>query len=152
MIPNPWVILGFLVALAGVYGYGHHAGYQERELEMQTEIARLNEQARASEQVMNNKLNDKVSELRKAKDEITKKQSDIDKRIDSGQLQFPTSCVQSTQDARSATGNSTNSTESDRQAIKDIVSITTDGDKAIEQLNTCIAAYNMVKEKINGKR
>jgi hypothetical protein len=152
MIPNPWVILGFLVALAGVYGYGHHEGYAERDQEMQAQIAKLNEESRVKEQQMTNQVNAKAAELRKAKDEITKKQSDIDKRIDSGQLQFPTSCVQSTQDARSATGNSTNSTESDRQAIKDIVSITTDGDKAIEQLNTCIAAYNMVKEKINGKR
>ena len=149
---NPYVILAVLLALGGVYGYGHHEGYAERDQEMQAQIAKLNEESRAKEQQMTNQVNAKAAELRKAKDEISQKQSNISTLIDSGKLQFPTSCVQSTQDARSATGNSTNSTESDRQAIKDIVSITTDGDKAIEQLNACIAAYNMVKEKINGKR
>lgn len=150
---NPYVILGFLVALAGVYGYGHHEGYAERESEMQAQIAKLNEESRAKEQIMNNKLNDKVSELRKAKDAVSQKQSNISSLIDAGKLQFPTSCVQPTESSRSAAGNSdSSSAQPDRQALKDIVSIATDGDKAIEQLNSCISAYNLVKEKINGKR
>jgi len=150
---NPYVIVAVVFTLFGVYGYGHHQGYAERELEMQAQIAKLNEQSRAKEQEMNNKLNDKVSELRKAKDAVNQKQSNISNLIDSGRLQFPTSCVQSTESSRSAAGNSDSSTpQSDGQALKDIVSITTDGDKAIEQLNACISAYNLVKEKINGKR
>ena len=31
MTMNPWVILSVLMALAGVYGYGHHQGYKEKE-------------------------------------------------------------------------------------------------------------------------
>lgn len=151
---NPWIILGFVLALAGVYGYGHHEGYQERELEMQAEIARLNEQARASEQVMNNKLNDKVSELRKAKDAISKKQSDINALADAGKLQLPTSsCVQTGADAGASTGDRDEArAKLERETIKALVAIVADGDKNTTQLNACIDTYNQVKEKINGKR
>jgi hypothetical protein len=151
---NPWVILGFVLALAGVYGYGHHAGYQERELEMQAEISRLNEQARASEQVMNNKLNDKVSELRKAKDAISKKQSDINALADAGKLQLPTSsCIQTSADAGASTGDRDEArAKLERETIKALVAIVADGDKNTTQLNACIDTYNQVKEKINGKR
>lgn len=151
---NPWIILGFVLALAGVYGYGHHEGYQERELEMQAEIARLNEQARASEQVMNNKLNDKVSELRKAKDAISKKQSDINALADAGKLQLPTSsCVQTSADAGASTGDRDEArAKLERETIKALVAIVADGDKNTTQLNACIDTYNQVKEKINGKR
>ena len=32
-LPNPWLILGMMLALAGVYGYAHHQGYKEKETE-----------------------------------------------------------------------------------------------------------------------
>ena len=47
---NPYLIIGLILALAGVYGYAHHAGYAERDAEMQQEIALRNEEARAKEQ------------------------------------------------------------------------------------------------------
>ena len=47
---NPWIIIAFLLALAGFYGYGHHKGWVERDAEMQAEIAQKNEEARTKEQ------------------------------------------------------------------------------------------------------
>ena len=56
MIPNPWVILGVLLALAGFYGYGHHKGWDDRDIEMQAEIAVKNEEARVKEQELTKQL------------------------------------------------------------------------------------------------
>jgi hypothetical protein len=63
-------------------------------------------------------------------------------------LRFPTSCGIS---AHSGSSNGTTANESDieRQAIKDIVALTTEGDTAITNLNACIAQYNQVRETVN---
>jgi hypothetical protein len=151
---NPWVILGFVLALAGVYGYGHHAGYAERDQEMQAEIARLNEESRSKEQQMTNQVNAKAYELRKAQNEISKKQSDINALADAGKLQLPTSsCIQTSADAGASTGDRDEArAKLERETIKALVAIVADGDKNTTQLNACIDTYNQVKEKINGKR
>ncbi len=151
---NPWVILGFVAALAGVYGYGHHTGYAERDKEMQAEIARLNEESRSKEQQMTSQVNAKAYELRKAQNEISKKQSDINALADAGKLQLPTSsCVQTSTDAGASTGDRDEArAKLERETIKALVAIVADGDKNTTQLNACIDTYNQVKEKINGKR
>jgi hypothetical protein len=131
-----------------VYFYGHHAGYQERVAEDQAEIIRLNTEARAKEDELNKKLSQTGLALRKARDDIKTKQTSINARIDSGELRLPSSCsVQ----ANSSTPNDAgaNAAQSDRQAIKDIVSIATDGDAAIVSLNACISQYNQVRDTVN---
>ena len=145
---NPWLIIGAICAILGVYFYGHHEGYQERVAEDQAEIIRLNTEARAKEDELNKKLAQTGIALRKARDDIKTKQTSINARIDSGELRLPSSCsVQ----ANSSTPNDagTNATQSDRQAIKDIVSIAADGDSAIVSLNACIAQYNQVRQTVN---
>jgi len=145
---NPWLIIGAICAILGVYFYGHHAGYQERVAEDQAEIIRLNTEARAKEDELNKKLSQTGLALRKARDDIKTKQTSINARIDSGELRLPSTCgVQ----ANSSTPNDagTNATQSDRQAIKDIVSIAADGDAAIVSLNACIAQYNQVRQTVN---
>jgi len=145
---NPWQILGVIGLLIGSYFYGHHAGYQERLTEDQIEIARLNDEARAKEQQVNQRFADLTSQLTKAKNDIKQKQSDIDKRIDSGELRLPSSCpVQASAD--SASGDGGKASELERQAIKDIVSIASDGDSAIEDYNTCVRKYNEVRDRFN---
>jgi len=63
-------------------------------------------------------------------------------------LRLPSTCgVQASADATN--GNQTNRAESDRQAIKDIVAIASDGDKAIVKLNACISQYNEVMQTVN---
>lgn len=145
---NPWLIIGVISTFIGVYFYGHHAGYQQRVDEDQAEIIRLNGEARAKEAELNQKIAIATTALRKAKDDIKTKQSSIDARVDSGELRLPTSCsVQANPSAPAGDGNK--GSESDRQAIKDIVAITTDGDSAIKDLNACVAKYNEVRDSFN---
>jgi len=150
---NPWVILGAIFTLIGVYSYGHHSGYQERVTEDEIEIARLNDEARTKEAELNKKVTQTAYALRKAKDDIATKQASINERIRAGELRLPSSCaIQTPTDAGATPGNrDTNAGQSDRQAIEDIVAIAADGDRAITQLNTCIDTYNKVREGLNVK-
>jgi len=68
-------------------------------------------------------------------------------------LRFPSTCsVQASTDAGSAGGDTKDGAESERQALKDIVTIAADGDLAITRLNACIDTYNAVKDKVNVKQ
>jgi len=92
---NPWVILAVVFALGGFYGYGHHKGWDERDQEMQSEIAAKNEEARTKEQELNKQINEQSNKLQEANNAITQKQTDITKLIRSGSLRIQaTSCVQ----------------------------------------------------------
>lgn len=147
-LPNPYIILAFVCALVGVYGYGHHQGYEQKSTEDAVEISRLNAESLEKEHRVADKFDQINSQLRKAKDEIKSKQASIDSRIDSGELRLPSSCaVQPAADTAPGDGNK--GSESDRQAIKAFVSITTDGDSAIKDLNACITKYNEVRDTFN---
>jgi hypothetical protein len=64
-----------------------------------------------------------------------------------------TSCVQTSSSATPASGDSPKAgSESDTETLRLIAQIAADGDKAINQLNACIDAYQAVMEKSNGKR
>ena len=143
-------VLGLVLVISGGYYVADHRGYQRRVAEDQAEIERLNGEARAKEAELDKAKKEKSQAIRKANDAIVQKQSDINKRIDSGELRLPTSCgVQASPDARTANGNGEVQSDSSRQAIKDIVSIATEGDRAIVQLNACIDFYNEVRSKVN---
>ena len=149
---NPWVIIGAICAVLGVYFYGHHAGYQERVAEDQAEIIRLNDEARAKEAELNKKLSGVTTALVKARNDVKTKQSSINSRIDSGELRLPTSCpVQASADAGATSGNTTDAGQSERETIKALASIAADGDIAITQLNACIDTYQKVREMVNVK-
>ena len=154
MMPNPWMILGAIAVCISAYFYGHHAGFVDRDQEMQAEIALKNEQIRQNEHKLNEQLSATSTELKDANDAIAKKQSDLDRLINTGRVRLPaSSCVQTTPSAGPAPSNSPETTtESEREVLRLIAEITADGDKAINQLNACIDAYNQVKETINGKR
>ena len=140
-----------LVILGGAYVTDHH-GYQRRVAEDQVEIDRLNGEARAKEAELNKKLSGVTSALVKARNDVKDKQTSLNARVDSGELRLPSSCpIQTSSDAPTASGNTANASQSDRQAIKDIVAIATDGDLAITQLNACIDTYNKVREVVNVK-
>jgi hypothetical protein len=145
---NPWAILGVILLVTGVYYEGHHRGYEERVLEDQAEISRLNDEARSKEQQVTEKFASLNSQLTKAKNEIKEKQFSIDQRIDSGELRLPSNCpIHASSDT--ASGDGDKGSESDKQVIKDIVTIATDGDSAIEELNTCIRKYEEVRMSFN---
>ena len=147
-LTNPYVSFALFVFIVGVGGYEHHAGYQARVLEDEVEIARLNDEARAKEQQVAQKFSQINSQLKKAKDDIQSKQYSINSRVDSGELRLPTSCSVHTP-TDTASGDRDKAGESDRQAIKDIVAITSDGDSAIKDLNACVAKYNEVRDSFN---
>jgi len=151
MIPNPWVILGVLLALAGFYGYGHHKGWADRDIEMQSEIAVKNEEARVKEQELTKQLTENSTKLMEANNAITEKQSSLDRAIRAGRVRLPsTSCVQTSSNTPVASGDSPKAgSESDTEVLRLIAQIIADGDKAINQLNACIDSYNKVMEAVN---
>ena len=154
MMPNPWMIIGAIVVCISAYFYGHHAGFAQRDQEMQAEIAVKNEESRVKEQELNKQLNENSTKLQEANNAITQKQSALDRAISTGRVRLPSAgCVQTNASAPTASGNSDQAeSESDRETLRLIAQIAADGDRAVNQLNACIDAYNQVMEKVNGQR
>jgi len=163
-IPKAYLILAAVFAAIGIYFYGHHKGWTERDLEMQAEIAKKNEEARLIEQNMTSKLNQNATKLEEANNVLAEKSTALDRAIRAGRLRLPTaSCVQATPSASTPAGNSQEAgsqlngpadqtSDADRATLAAIAEIVAQGDKNTLQLNACIDAYNQVREQINGKQ
>lgn len=152
-LPNPWMILGAITAASLVYFYAHHVGYAKRDQEMQMEIARLNGEAREKEQKLAENLNNTSIQLKEANDVVTKKQTDLDAAIRAGRVRLgSSSCVQTATSAATASANNSEASESERETLRLIAQLAAEGDRAINELNACIAAYNQVRDTINGQR
>jgi len=160
---NPWMIIGAICVVLGTYKYGTHTGYKERDAEMQTEIARLNEESRAKEQKLAQDLNQTSSQLKEANDVVTQKQNSLDAAIRAGRVRLnSSSCVQAATSAASATrdsqeaGSKSNGQanpsidEQERATLAAIAEIIAQGDRNTAQLNACIDAYQKIRETING--
>jgi Sec-independent protein translocase protein TatA len=149
-----YLIIGTLIAIAlfGVYEY--RSGYKDRDAEMQAEIAKKNEEARAKEQELNKQLNDNASKLQEANNAINEKQSALERAIRAGRVRLPaTGCVQTNAGSAPAAGSGDQAGgESDRQTLAAIAEIVAQGDRNTAQLNACIDAYNAVREQVNGQR
>lgn len=151
-IPLPYLLLALSLALFGTYRGGYHFGWSDRDKDMQVEIAKKNNEARELEKNMTSKLADKETELRKAQDEISKKQSAMHELARTGKLRLPTaSCVQASPSAPAPTGDKQDATDIERQTISALIDLVTEGDKAITKLNSCIDSYNEVRTLINGQ-
>lgn len=154
-IPLPWIIIGAIVSLFTTYQVGHRYGWLERDQDMQIEIAKKNDEARELEKNMASKLADKETALRKAQNEISKKQSAMRELANTGRLRLPTpSCVQSSPSVSTPTGDSRDEpSELERQTINTLIDLVAEGDKAITKHAACVAAYNEMRELVNnGKR
>ena len=154
-LPLPWLIVGAIISLFGTYRVGHHYGWLERDVDMQTAISKKNEEARALEQNLTSKLADQETQLRKAQDDVKKKQSAMHELARTGRLRLPTaSCPQASQSAGPAVGDTQPSQpdapELERQTIATLIDIAAEGDKAITKLNACASAYQEVRRLING--
>jgi uncharacterized phage infection (PIP) family protein YhgE len=153
MMPNPWMILGAIAVCISAYFYGHHAGFAQRDQEMQAEIAKKNEQSRQAEHKLNEQINQTSTELKEANDAIAKKQSDLARLISAGRVRLPSpGCVQASASAPAAGGDSQDASESDRQTLLLIAQLAAEGDQAINRLNSCIDAYNEVRGAVNAQR
>ncbi len=160
---NPWFIIGALAACAGSYFYGHHKGWWERDVEMQAVIAKKNEEARQTEQKMAELINSGSAKLKEANDALDKKSSALDRAIAAGRVRLPApSCVQASTSSTAPTGNQQAGSQPDRapdepsdaerETLRLIAQIAADGDRAINQLNACIDAYEAIRSQINGQR
>jgi hypothetical protein len=152
-IPLPYIALAIGIALFGSYRGGYHFGWEDRDNDMKLAIAQKNDEARELEKNMTSKLSDQETKLRKAQDDVKKKQSAMHELARTGRLRLPApSCPQTGTSATTATGNSnTDASESERQTIEALIDIAADGDKAIVKLNACINAYNEVRVLVNGQ-
>jgi hypothetical protein len=152
-LPNPKFILVAVIACGAAYLYGHHKGWWERDVEMQAEIAKRNEESREKEQQLQKQLNTQTSQLMEANNAITQKQSSLDAAIRAGRVRLPSSsCVQTNPSTGAAPSNRVeDAAESDRQTLQLIAQIAADGDKAINQLNACIDAYEAVRIQVNSQ-
>jgi hypothetical protein len=154
MIPNPWVILGAIAVCIGTYFYGHHAGWAERDQEMQAQIAVKNEESRTKELELNKQISTQSTQLSKAKNAINQKQSDLDRAIRAGRVRFPApSCLSNSPSAAPPVGDrDQESSQSDRETLAAIAALVAEGDRNTEQLNACIDSYAKVMEAVNGQR
>jgi hypothetical protein len=168
LVLYPAIALTALLTVGGFYKYGYHNGWGDRDGEMQIEIARKNEEARAKEQEMAKAVADKELQLRKANDVIDKKQTDLNAAIRAGRVRLPSpSCPQAPtstpialRDLDQARGEPDRApdqavgdpgpTESERETLRLIAEIAADGDRAINQLNACVNAYDEMRRIVNG--
>jgi hypothetical protein len=155
-IPLPYIALAICIALFGSYRGGYHFGWEDRDNDMKLAIAQKNDEARAKEKELGEKLQDQETKLRKAQDDVKKKQSAMHELARTGRLRLPApSCPQANASASAATGNTqpsqSDASESERQTIAALIDIAADGDKAIAKLNACASAYEEVRRLVNGQ-
>lgn len=160
----PALALVAVLAMGGFYKYGYSSGWDDRDAEMQLEIARKNEEARAKEQEMAQAVADKELQLRKANDVINKKQTDLNAAIRAGRVRLPTaaSCPQASPSPAPAAGDSNQAPsqsdrapdpapdDAERATLEAIAAIAAEGDRAITQLNACVDAYEEMRRIVNG--
>ena len=163
-LPNPYLIIGAIVVAISLYFYGHHKGWDERDMEMQVEIARKNDEARQTEQKLTEQINQTATKLQEANDAVTKKQTDLDRAIRTGRMRLPsTSCVQAAPNPAPAAGDRDTSgsqpagpadqpSDAERATLAAIAEIVAQGDRNTQQLNACIDAYNTLRGQMNDPR
>jgi hypothetical protein len=163
-IPSPYLILGAVIASIAIYFTGHHKGWKERDMEMQVEIAKKNDEAREVERVMTSKLNNTATQLQEVNNVVAEKQTALDRAIRAGRVRISTpSCIQTTTSAAAPTGNSTEAggqpnrpsdpvADAERETLAAIAAIIAQGDRNTAQLNACIDAYQAIREQINGNK
>jgi len=147
-------VLITLLVIFGIYRFGFHKGWKERDGEMQAEIARKNEEARATEQKLTEQVTTTATQLQEANHALDQKSSDLDRAIRAGRVRLPAaSCVPTAQGSSAPAGDQPEApSESERQTLAAIAALVAEGDRAINQLNACITAYEQVREQINGQR
>jgi prophage endopeptidase len=127
---NPSVILSIIIAVGASFGWGHHTAY----VEQQAEIGRLNA-VMAEEAAQTNAKYSK--EKQDAQIKITKLRADLDAGTLRLSIPSPVS--------NPASGTTEARAELDRSTSQALITITTDGDEAIRDLNLCIDRYNQVR-------
>jgi DNA-directed RNA polymerase alpha subunit len=146
---NPYAILGAVLIVLATFGLGYHKGYDARDVEMQLEIAKKNEEQREIERERVAKLGDLSTQLMKEKENAKAANDRYADALRTGaeRLFVPVRSVQACPDSTAAGGDRNETrAELDPTTAVSLVAITNDGDDAIRQLNACIDAYNAIRD------
>ena len=154
---NPWILLGIIMAIVGAGAGGYSKGKHDENARQQAEIAVLNEQSRQKEQALVAAVNTQAVKLQKAnqdaKIQINKRNADIATSV--MQLRVPvkaTVCaVQATGDAAATSGADTSSAELQPAFAQSLIAITDEADELARKYNTCINAYETIRQTLKGK-
>jgi hypothetical protein len=148
---NPYVMFGALLAVLSAFAGGYMKGESDEFARQQTEIAALNAKARETEQRMATVAQTYAQTLRKANDVAKIKEIKLRNDIATGERRLfipvstPNCPIPTTADATTASGNTETRTELDRGIAQALVTLTSRGDQAIRQLNTCIDQYETMR-------
>ena len=150
---NPWVILGFVLAMLSAAAGGYSKGKHDENVRQQLEIAALNAKARETEKAMAAVAQSYGETLRKANNVAKVKETKLRADIASGErkLFIPVKAaecaVSAATDTAAAGGDhsGTASAELDRKTADDLVAIAAEGDAAIRKLNACIQTYETMR-------
>ena len=148
---NPWVILGFVLAMLSSFGSGYFKGQNDEYKRQQIEIAALNAKARETEQVMAQVAQSYGETLRKANNVAKVKETKLRADIATGNLrlsiptQSSTVCPSSNTPIASGSDGGEARTELSGSVSETLISIASEGDAAIRKLNTCIQSYETLR-------
>ena len=148
---NPYVLLGIILAVLGSFVAGYYGGEQDEYERQQIEIARLNQQARETEQRMGEVAQTYAQTLRKANNVAKTKETKLRADIATGErklfiaVKAPTCPVHTTADTTVTSGNTETRAELDSGVAQALIDLTSRGDQAIRNLNACIDQYEKMR-------
>tara|TARA_R110002126_G_C10130325_1_gene469449 strand:+ start:9 stop:476 length:468 start_codon:yes stop_codon:yes gene_type:complete len=148
---NPWVIIGFVLAMLSAAAGGYSKGKHDENVRQQVEIAALNAQARETEQNMAKVANTYADTLRKSQNVARSKETKLRADIATGNLrlsiptQSSTVCPSTTATSASGSDGGEARTELSGSVSETLISIASEGDAAIRKLNTCIQSYETLR-------
>jgi hypothetical protein len=147
---NPWVLLGIVLIVFGAGTSGYFKGSADEYERQQIEIARLNQQARETEQRMGEVAQTYAQTLRKANNVAKAKETKLRTDIASGErrlfIPVQASCpVSASADSTPPSGDTETRAELDRGVAQALVDLTSRGDQAIRSLNACIDTYEKMR-------
>ena len=152
---NPWVILGFVLAMGTAFSGGYYKGKDSEYQRQQIEIAELNAKARETEQTMAKVAQTYGDTLRKANNVAKAKENQLRADLSNGSLKLrlptkaPNCAVPVSETATAASGSDSGEARAESSGsvdvAADLLQIAADGDAAIRKLNTCLEAYETIR-------
>jgi len=149
-ILNPYVLLFIILTMLSCLGGGYYKGKHDEYNRNQIEIARLNDEARQTERRMGEVATTYAQALRKSQNAAKLKEDKLRTDLATGErklfIPVKTECpVQAAGDAATPGGNTETRAELDGRVAQALVDLTSRGDQAIRQLNTCIDTYEKMR-------
>jgi cobalamin biosynthesis Mg chelatase CobN len=153
---NPWVLLGIVMAVLSAFGGGYYKGKDSEYQRQQLEIAALNAKARETEQAMAKVAQAYGDTLRKANNVAKAKENQLRADLSNGSLKLrlptkATTCPSVSVPETATVASGSDSGEAGAESggsvdvAADLLQIAADGDAAIRKLNTCLEAYETIR-------